>query len=366
MIKRYISIGLIGVLFFNLICFAQNESDFYHLIDLPYYTEECGTELPVPLTLNEATNRIDSIFLKYGYTITKEHFFDQDSIKFPLTGYSDELNLGYVWLDWHNLSIDAYNLFYYPGGKAFIPDLNSDIKQDVLWELYSHYYKSPKESVSKLASLAMKEVDPIKKKELYTATLEEFILKGVFSIGYFDTTKFNSQIRITKSSQAKQEQLIDLLSYQKILRLQSFYDHDSLWNDLKRVLDTLSLEYSQKVLEEYTEKYESYYVGLGEIEYCISNEDLPMTILFFQANHPSLTVPSRYGHNFHHNFYFSSDVQKFQRLDSILDTYPGRFRERRITKRLKEMETETLEQHLMNIYNRIEQSIVQAMEPPTK
>jgi len=368
---RTITVLVSCILSLTLTCSAQIKVDAYHFVDLPFYTEECATELPVPFELHIAKIKIDSIFNANGYSMTDEGYFEQDSIEFPLTGYSKELNLGYVWLDWQNLSMDAIDIFFYHQRdrpwQALIPDLGSKYDEYIIDHLSWNYSGSIDSTVSELAVLTSNEIDSIKKNALYTKTLEEFVLKGVFWTVEFDTTRFNDQIRNIVNPEERHWQLNRLLSFQKLLRLKSFYNNqDSLNSVVESIVDTLSLNHSERVHNEYQTKYEKRYVSTIEVQHCLEEKNLPMNVLLFQSNHQSLTVPSRYGRDFHLEYYIGVDKQKYARLDSIFDTYSRQLRHKRVSRKLKKMDTETHTTHVNRIHQNLETSILEAINKCSK
>jgi len=297
-----------------------------HNIDLPLYTEECGTYWDVMLDRkdDEGMVVIDSLFETFGYKCERGHYIKNDSISVPLTGYIPSLDLGYVWIDWSTISHESidffFNISWLDGEQSgpLVPDLDSEYNEDILgllacrfhWEFLEECYD---ESIVDLSKKAMNESDPELKQSLYTKALEAFILNGVFWELQCSEEQYPS-FEMPLEADKRKAMLNNVLAYQRLVHLKAHYNwRGSMESLISSTLDTLQLQYAPAAFERLNQQYEDERISTSEVEILIEQaSEFPTQLIFFQINHPENTMPNSYSDRYFNN----NEKRRLDRLKS--------------------------------------------------
>lgn len=74
---------------------------------LPYYIEECGSELPIILEKAAVKKALFAHFERKGIPLKEKYLYEDENISFLLDGYNAEKKIGYIWITEACLEMDA-------------------------------------------------------------------------------------------------------------------------------------------------------------------------------------------------------------------------------------------------------------------
>jgi len=102
--------------------------------DLPYYTEECGSESPYFLDREWIQTEIISTLKQKGILLEQDYLFQKDSVSVVLDGYDPKSRIGYIWINEDNLEFDLMDY--------------SSVEEVILKEVQELYESNPNENLS--------------------------------------------------------------------------------------------------------------------------------------------------------------------------------------------------------------------------
>lgn len=103
-------------------------------LGFPHTYASYGTGLPSRLEREKAVAIIDAVFKANGIKLKKEVPVSKEGVKLTATGFNQEKNVGYVWLDYKTVAHDGFNKWWMANGVQLLDDdkkkLDKQLKEE--------------------------------------------------------------------------------------------------------------------------------------------------------------------------------------------------------------------------------------------